>query len=114
MAVFKPAVTRHPSSERLHTLLRELGELHDRKQADYGRPGDPFANVRGSAEWGIPPWIGACIRLNDKVKRLQALALNGSLTNESAFDSLKDIAVYALISYVLLEEEEKSKDAQLA
>lgn len=94
----------HPASARLHALLAELGALHDRKQQDYGRDVDPFANVRASEEWGIPGWVGAMIRLNDKVRRLQSFAVKGSLANEGAFDSLKDIAVYALIAYVLLEQ----------
>ena len=96
---------RHPGSDRFHELAELEQELHDHKQADYGTDGDPFANVRASTEWGIPPWIGAMVRLNDKVRRLQSLARNGRLENESAFDSLADIAVYAKIAYVLLEEE---------
>ena len=96
---------QHPSSERFHELLRELGALHDRKQLDYGKPGDPFANVRASGEWGVAPWIGAMIRATDKVRRLQALSRNGALYNESAEDSLRDIAVYAIIALVLLEEQ---------
>jgi len=89
---------------RFHALLQELGALHDKKQQDYGTAQDPLANVRASQDWGIPPWVGSCIRLNDKVKRLQSLAKNGSLANESAEDSLKDIAVYALIALILLKE----------
>src|SRR5712664_17156 len=58
--------TRHPNSARFHEILREAGELHDKKQADYGRGQDPFANVNASAEFGVKPWIGAYIRLNDK------------------------------------------------
>jgi len=85
--------------------LKSLGILHDRKQADYGRGDDPFANVRASAEWGVKPWLGAMIRLNDKVKRLQSLAANGQLLNESALDSFDDIAVYAVIARVLYEQE---------
>ena len=96
---------RHPGSDRFHELLEEKGLLHDRKQADYGTVGDPFANVRASTEWGIPPWVGAMVRLNDKVRRLQSLVRNGKLENESATDSLDDIAVYAIIARVLLEED---------
>lgn len=97
---------RHPNSERFHQLLVEMGELHDRKQEDYGRGDDPFANVRASEEWGIPGWVGAMIRLNDKVRRLQALRTKGSLANEAAVDSFMDIAVYALIALVLYEQEQ--------
>lgn len=98
---------RHPNSARFHEILRELGELHDRKQQDYGSDKDPFANVRASTDWGIPPHVGALVRLNDKVKRLQAFARKGSLANESAEDSMRDIAVYAVIALVLYEQEGK-------
>jgi len=102
-------VERHPNSARFHELLKQAGELHDKKQGDYGKGNDPFANVRSSSEWGISGWVGAMVRLNDKVKRLQKLAQKqGKLVNEPAKDSFMDIAVYALIAYVLFEEEEKS------
>jgi hypothetical protein len=97
----------HSGSARFHELLKELGDLHDKKQTDYGKKGDPFANVRASEEWGIKPWVGAMIRLNDKVKRLQNFARTGKLKNESAVDSMKDIAVYAIIALVLYEQENR-------
>lgn len=102
-------MTRHPGSARFHELLKEIGDLHDRKQQDYGTAGDPFANVRASAEWGIPGWVGALVRLNDKVVRLKQFARRGSLSNESARDSMLDIAVYALIALVLYEAEGSGK-----
>ena len=100
---------RHPSSARFHEILKELGDLHDKKSLDYGRATDPFANVRASEDFGVSPWIGALIRLNDKVKRLQAFAIKGSLANESVEDSLKDISVYSAIALVLYEQESKEK-----
>ncbi|MCC6743441.1 MAG: DUF1599 domain-containing protein [Acidobacteria bacterium] len=99
------ATERHPNSARFHELLAEAGLLHDRKQADYGAGSDPFANVRASTEWGIPAWVGAMVRLSDKVRRLQSLATKGHLVNEAALDSFMDIAVYALIAHVLYEQE---------
>lgn len=90
---------------RFHALLKRLGELHDSKQADYGRASDPFANVRGSVEWGIKPWIGAMVRANDKIKRLQKYAVSGSLSNESAEDSFMDLAIYSLIAMLLHAED---------
>lgn len=101
---------RHPLSQRFHALLTEIGELHDKKQADYGRANDPFANVRGTTEWGQPAWVGAMIRATDKMKRLQKLATHGTLSNESAKDSFLDLAVYALIGLVLYEEEHANKN----
>lgn len=95
---------RHPGSDRFHEILTSLGYLHDRKQADYGRDDDPFANVRASSEWGIDGWTGAMIRATDKVRRLQTYARRGSLANEGVIDAFDDLAVYAVIGRVLFEE----------
>lgn len=89
---------------RFHAALRKIGRLHDQKQRDYGTGQDPFANIRASQEFGIPPWLGAIVRLNDKVNRLKSFAINGNLVNEGALDSMEDIAVYALIASVLFKE----------
>lgn len=98
-------IRRHPNSARFHELVQEIAALHDKKQTDYGTDSDPFANVRASTAWGIPGWIGAMVRLNDKVMRLQSFARKGMLANEGAADSMRDIAVYALIALVLYEQE---------
>lgn len=95
---------RHPNSARFHELLKIAGDRHDEKQADYGLGDDPFANVRASEEWGIAGWTGAMIRLNDKVRRLQSFAKKGTLNGDSADNDFIDIAVYALIAYVLWEQ----------
>jgi hypothetical protein len=99
-------VTR--GSERFHELLNTIGELHDKKQADYGKESDPFANIRATEAWGMPAWVGAMMRANDKVHRLQSFVVNGNVKNESVEDSLMDIAVYALIALVLFEEDNAS------
>ena len=99
---------------RFHALLKELGELHDKKQKDYGVETDPFANVRGSAEWGVRPWVGAMIRAEDKNKRLKKYARDGVLENESARDSFLDKAVYTLIALILHDEEMDEKGVRPA
>ena len=94
---------------RFHAVLKELGELHDKKQADYGRDDDPFANIRSTEEWGLDAWAGAMMRANDKMKRLQSFARKGVLANESVQDSLLDIAVYAIIASILYTEQSKNE-----
>lgn len=88
-----------------HDYVAGMGELHDRKMADYGAEDDPFANVRASEEWEVAAWVGSMVRLNDKVRRLQSFARRGELANESAVDSIEDISVYAIISRVLYEHD---------
>lgn len=102
------APNRHPASARFHQLLEEIGELHDRKQRDYGTEDDPFANVRGATEFGLPPAMGAFIAMSDIMARIKSWCKNGSLQNDTIEDSLKDMAVYALIAYVLMEEDESN------
>lgn len=86
------------------SVLKELQDMHDRKGADYDRDEVPYFNIRGSADWGIEPWIGAMVRANDKIKRLQKYASRGNLANESAEDSLLDLAVYSIIALILWRE----------
>lgn len=106
LEIFSPVPSRHPNSARFHDILVMLGDLHDKKQADYGRDSDPFANVRGSEDWGMPAWVGAMVRATDKVRRLQTYARKGELANESVEDAFMDLAVYAIIAMVLWEEGE--------
>lgn len=106
LAGFQRDLARHPSSQRFHDILTELGELHDIKQQDYGTDIDPFANVRGTEEWGLDAWMGAMIRATDKIRRLQTYAKKGELANESVEDAFKDLAVYAVIGLVLWEEDQ--------
>lgn len=84
--------------------LHEIEALHFKKQQDYGRPTDPFANVRASTDFGIPAWVGTLVRANDKMKRLQKAASSGTLANEGIEDSLMDLATYAIIALVLWRE----------
>ena len=109
----EPARYRHPLSQAFVDHFTGLIGLHDRKQSDYGRDEDPFYNIRQSANWGVEPWVGALIRLDDKVGRLRNLIRNGGeLQNESVEDSLDDIAVYAWIARVLLGESKSARSAQ--
>lgn len=98
----------HPSNKRFVQILDSMRTLSEKKQADYGKEEDPFANVRGGAyDMGLSPWIGAAIRMSDKMRRIQKAARLGvdSLNFDSVEDDLLDIAVYAVIALVLLEED---------
>jgi hypothetical protein len=83
---------------RFKKILEEVQKMHDKKSRDYGRPGDPYYNIRGSEDFGIPSWIGAVLRSNDKMKRIQLAAQGSSLANESVEDSLLDMITYLVIA----------------
>ncbi len=88
-------------------VIEEVLAMHRRKGADYGTKDDFFANVSASKDWGISPWIGAMMRANDKVVRLQSAARGSTLQNEGIEDSLLDIATYSIIALCLLRREGK-------
>lgn len=89
------------SSDDFGAILEEMYQLHKRKQADYGRADDSFANVRASEDFGIEGWVGALIRANDKMRRLQSATQGSSLANEGVEDSLIDLANYVVIALLL-------------
>jgi len=98
---------------RFHAILKEMGDLHDERQQGYGTKDDPFANVRASEGWGIPPWQGAMIRGCDKIRRLQTFAQAGALNGERVEDAFLDLANYAVIALVLYREQ-KGKEGTVA
>ena len=91
--------------KRFLAVLQEIAELHERKQRDYGTDNDPFANIRASQEFGISPYKGIFLRIGDKVQRLKADCVNGTLANEGVVDTLLDIAVYSVIASLLFQED---------
>jgi len=86
-------------------VIEEVLAMHRRKGADYGTDEDFFANVSASKDWGISPWVGAMMRANDKVVRLQSASKGSTLQNEGIEDSLLDIATYAVIAVCLFRRE---------
>lgn len=95
----------HRYSRRFYALLDEIKELRRKKGQDYGTDVNPLANIQQSEDFGVPGWVGAIIRANDKITRLKSFATRGDLKNESVDDSLRDLAAYAIIALVLYEEE---------
>lgn len=95
---------RHGGDPEYLKLLDELRELHASKSADYGSGEDPLANLRATAELGVPPWLGCMVRVRDKFSRVCSLVRNGRLRNEPIEDNLKDMAVYCLLALKLYRE----------
>lgn len=89
--------------QRYFAILEELAHLHVKKAADYGTE-DPLTNLRNSAEFGIPNWVGCMLRANDKMRRIKSMAVKGKLVNESLEDSLLDLASYSILGLILFRE----------
>jgi hypothetical protein len=85
-----------------HKALNEVQALHDKKRQDYGSDTEPFANVIEGANFaGLPHWVAALIRANDKMGRLSNVAQGRELANDSVEDAFLDLATYALIGLCL-------------
>ena len=78
------------------SLYKEITELNTRKDRDYDRAFD-----KSFDEFGL---VSAAIRLQDKLNRIKSFAKTGSLlvTDESAEDSLIDLANYALKTIIAI------------
>ena len=93
-----------PNSPKFHKLLKEIAELHDRKNNDYATNQDPFSNFRECERFGVPAWKGVLVRMSDKVVRIFNLIDKGTTKNESIEDSFMDLSVYSLICLILYRE----------
>jgi hypothetical protein len=95
-------------------IIAEMREMHIKKRTDYGRIDDPYANVRASEAFGIPGWVGALTRQQDKTRRLQKFVTEGNLANESVEDSLLDSIVYGVIALALWRELNATQKGQIS
>ena len=97
------------SKERFHEIVKEMVELHDKKNHDYA--GDKYLSnfLMCEKHMGIPGWKGSIIRLSDKMARIMNIAKNDevSVGEETITDTLMDLAVYAIITRILYEDFKK-------
>ncbi len=92
------------SKDRFNEIVKEMVELHDRKNRDYAG-NDYLSNFLMCERMGVSAWKGALIRLSDKMSRLMNIARSGeiSVSDETTTDTLMDLAVYAIVTRILYE-----------
>lgn len=97
---------------RFYDLLSEIAVLHADKNKDYAGDHEALRNLKLCANGGIKPSQGCYVRMSDKwsrfevlLKRMHETGDGPQVAGESLYDTLKDLAVYALLEVVLLEEE---------
>ena len=97
------------SKERFDQIVKEMVELHDRKNQDYAG-GEYLSNfMMCEKHMGFPAWKGCIIRLSDKMARLMNIARTDEISvgDEKITDTLMDLAVYAIITRILYEDFKK-------
>lgn len=104
-------MARH-GDPRFYGLLEEIADLHSRKNHDYAKTTEPLSNFNRARDLGVEPWRGVLIRMSDKWSRIEQLSGGKVAKNESLRDSLIDLAVYALIDILLLEDAQPKHSAK--
>lgn len=77
-------------------IVGEMTELYAKKNHDYG---DSFTEMFN--EYGM---TSVLIRLSDKYRRLKTLSKGEALVDESVRDTLIDLACYAVMTIIELED----------
>lgn len=93
-------------------FLARLKELHDgchaisvAKNADYANKDDALQNFHVAEVFGIPAEKAILVRMSDKMSRISNLISRpAAVTDESVLDTLSDLANYALILRIVLEQ----------
>jgi len=101
-----PNVPREGGHPMFYEILKQMEDIHSRKNADYTGEGDPLSNLRMCEDAGIPAWKGVIVRLGDKYARLNTFAKKESyqVKDESVEDTFLDNAVYSILGLILYRE----------
>ena len=85
-------------NEAFRRICGTISALHEKKNADYG---DSF-----SKSWDDYGMLSALVRMGDKMNRIKQLALSGNrnVNDESIRDTLLDLASYAIMTVIELDE----------
>lgn len=92
--------------KRLEELYAINVEISKKKNSDYATGDDPFKNFRLCESLGITSVEkGMLVRISDKLSRISNLLdKEGEVSDETINDTLSDLANYAMIMRMYLEQ----------
>jgi len=105
----------HP---KFYIILKELADLHSRKNFDYAGSGDPLDNFNRCGEMvkallskgGLNEMKTSLIFMSKQVDAVIDMIGKGRKEQvEGITDKLNDIAIYAILARILYEENNTSK-----
>jgi hypothetical protein len=96
---------------KFNELLKEIQQMHDKKNTDYATKEDPLANIMGCVRLHLPPLAGVTIRMQDKWERIENFFRNKKLLNEPVRDAYLDNAIYSMMAVLIIDREKEKMDA---
>ena len=116
-----PLPMKYPKEEASarQQLIARVEQLHAKsldimraKNADYANTDDPFSNFEAVEAFGISTAEGFITRMVDKLRRISNLiSREAAVKDESIEDTLLDLANYALLFRVYLEQKKVKEPA---
>jgi hypothetical protein len=100
-------MTRQEYLDFVKKTFEDMMELIRKKNTDYSQDADPFSNFRSAKLYGVDPLVGLCVRMGDKLARIQSFCKSGSLQSESVDDAFRDLIGYSCIALGMLQEKAK-------
>lgn len=80
-------------------------KISERKNSDYATSDDAFKNFKACEMIGVPAAVGILVRMTDKLIRVSNLLNQPAKVNdEKITDTLSDLANYAMILKVYLDD----------
>lgn len=104
-------MNREDYIKEFEKITTDMLETTKRKNADYsGGSNDAFANFRMVEHFEVTnAEVGLFTRMTDKFSRLASFVNQNELQvkDESVYDTLKDLAVYAIIMAIYIKNNKK-------
>ena len=100
------------AEEHYWKIYEEIRELHKTKGADVGKPEDPLANLRASADYGVEPWVHCMIQCEENLRRIQTFIRRGDLKDKDAQveNAMMDNSNYSMLALALYREGKDDED----
>lgn len=101
------AASAYVNNDKCDFIFNTMQTIYESKDSDYCDGEIPMQNLRACEELGIIAWKGTLIRMCDKKRRIQSFNKKGSfkVEDEKLEDTLMDMANYALLASILIEED---------
>ena len=103
-------MTKEKFEEFTKSLFSKMSNVLKDKNNDYtAMSTDAFANFEQARDYGVDPLTGLCVRMGDKIKRVQTFCKTKSLAveDEHVEDAFEDIIGYCVIALGMIKKKKE-------